>query len=961
MRHAATLTPLLDFLVPALPTHSNVSRCLALNSRSPTDRFQAETLFYDALSRTTSCQRISQRTAKRPSTRRKTSRSSPAPATTPGTPCISSTKYTTQLFTFFHRDLQIRRKSTHASSAHRTDNGITASPSRSAKAETKANPWDFFEPNTLDFAQKSRLPLAFFHDVDNLRNLTSGGGSSNTAPATQETATPPNEEDLKGQMNLLASIRNLEEKLAKARRDLKRSIATKKTLKNPSSSSNPERKQITLSKDDYKNLVDLYFYSHQQRFDPESPDESPTPTFIEDYTFKLSEDFAPPQAYKKFYDGEYRENPLKQIEKNLVSRQLKEIAVFQAFIDLLADDHSSNSALFKAYQQLPSPGVSFLPTGTVRLFLQRMSTPWSRSETSMVRYLSLLDDMQEARLPITRAEWASAIYLAGRSFGRVTEADMMRGFEVWRQMEQEAGVQSTHVTFNILFDLAVRSNKYSIAQKILKEMHTRGLRLNRLGRVSVIYYHGLRRDGDAVRKAYREFVDAGEIVDTLVLNCVIASLINAGESSAAEQIYERMKSLHSRLHVSTTEDGQPVYFKRYPGSDEVTIDRELASNSLGRILVNAAHLEAVLPDHHKELQDMMPLVPDHKTFRAMISHHANESGNLDRIVVLMKEMTEIFGLPLQSINYLLLFKGFALHGGTTYPHATWNIKRLKLIWEACLAAIMERNAYKRSPHTLSSKQLPTVKEAELMPYKTDSKKDQNQTGADLSRKTFKRLSTWNDFVLDLALFPRERRKHIERIHSELFDDPSTSRERMASLAEEQQTYYPLGERQFDIEEGEYVLPPPSITIDPSRSREDQQYDTGKTDDTTDAIDNQSFTSPFFPSTNPEADTGEKQQRDPSRDARLETEGDEIDETDTVDSDDQSREVSWNPHQVRATRSLVCWIIRAFARCTGSRTEVEAVYNEIRRVWRPHDEAEREAVLRVLQRSLYNCDLYGPPI
>lgn len=965
IRNAATIVPLLDFLAPAIPTRSNVSRCLPLKSRPPTDRDHAEALFYDALSRTTLCQCISQRTDKKTDTRRRTLRSRQTPATTPRAPSVSSTKYITQPFTSFPSALQARWNSSCSSSARGSDDGIATSPRNPANDETKPNPWDFFEPNALDFAKKSRLPIAFFHDVDNLKTLAVDGHSSNTKPEAKETPTPPEGAELEQQMKLVASIRSLEEKLAKAKMDLRGKIAAKSTLTEPSSSSQANRKPIILSRDDYKNLVDLYFYSHRHRFDPESADESPTPTFIEDYSFKLSEDFAPPQAYEKFYDDEYHEEPLKKIEENLRKRKLKEIAVFQVFIDLLANEYSSNSALFEAYQRLPKPGVSFLPTGTVRLFLQRMSTPWTKNESAMLRYLSLIDDMQEAHLPITRSEWGSAIYLAGRSFGRVTDEDMVRGLQIWQQMEQEAGVQSHHVTFNILFDLAVRSNKYPIAQKILKEMHSRGLRLNRLGRVSVIYYHGLRRDGDAVRKAYRDFVDAGEIVDTLVLNCVIASLLNAGEPSAAEQIYERMKSLYSQLDVSTTEDGRVVYFKRYPGTDDATIDRELASNSLGRVLLSAAHLKDVLPDHHKELQEIMPLVPDHKTFRAMISYHANESGNLDRIVVLMKEMTETFGLPLQSINFHLLFKGFAIHGGTTYPHAKWNIKRLKMVWEACLAAIRERNAYNRSWHEQSPNQLPTVKEVNLMRNKTDPRLEEGKTGTDLPSKTFKRLSTWNDFVLDLALFPRERRKHIERIHSELFDDPRRSPERMVSLVAEQETYYPLGERVFDIEEGEYVLPPPAITIDPSRSKEDQKYDlpaADNTDDRTDALfKNQSFSSPFFPRTDAQADIGASQQGEASGNSRHERQEDDIGPLDPTEEDDKPPEPSWTPHQVRATRTLVCWIIRSFARCTGSRTEVERVYNEIRRVWRPHDEAEREAVLRVLQRSLYNCDLYGPPL
>ena len=39
----------------------------------------------------------------------------------------------------------------------------------------------------------------------------------------------------------------------------------------------------------------------------------------------------------------------------------------------------------------------------------------------------------------------------------------------------------------------------------------------------------------------RALVEAGEIVDTVVLNAMISALVKAHEASAAENIYERMK------------------------------------------------------------------------------------------------------------------------------------------------------------------------------------------------------------------------------------------------------------------------------------------------------------------------------------------------------------------------------------------------------------------------------------
>ncbi|OCT54888.1 hypothetical protein CLCR_02743 [Cladophialophora carrionii] len=829
--------------------------------------------------------------------------------------------------------------------------------------------WDFFESNTLEFARKSRLPLAFFHDLNVLHK------NVGTKTAEQAKHDGPNSSQalLKEQMELMDSVRQLEEKLARAKISLSDSL--RKTLETreqlpATSSSEAEHPKVVLSKGDYKNLVDLYFHTHTSRFDPESPHASPTPTFLEDYVFKLSEDFAPPQAYAEFYEDEAYESPLKEVELMIQSRQLREVSAFKVFVDLLLDDRSSNAALFKAYKRLPQPGVAFLPKGTIRVFLQRMSTPWQKSEKSMIRYLSLIDDMQKANLPISRAEWASAIYLAGRSFSKVTDTEVHAAMRLWKQMEQEAGVKAHHVTFNILFDIAVRANKFPLAQTILKEMHDRGLHLNRLGRVSVIYYHGLRGDGDAVRKAYRDFVDAGEIVDTLVLNCVMAALYNAQEPAAAEQIYERMKSLHVNTRRETRDDGSTAYYRQYPGPGSEVIDRELAANSLHRTLLFSRRLKEILPEHHKALQEIIPLRPDHVTYRTMISYHANMSGNLNRITVLISEMSELFGLPLQSIHYQLLFKGFALHGATRNPDATWSLKRLNMAWDSCRQEIKDGQLARRRARMtadLSTPQLPSIRVINEAGTEEVPTRPINQ---------FKRLSEWDNFVLDLAAFPRERRKHIERVHAELFDEEHEKKDRLIrnpfsrvpvkeAPPPKQEHYYPLGDMKLDEQEGEYVLPSPILAIDPSSAEFQDPFFPNRTSsegpnspsafDTNEAsadaeLPDDDHSLLFNPNAGPSAE-GPPTQPDQARDTKREDE----DERDSQPIPTNSK------YQVEATRALVCWLLRAYANATGSRSQVEEIWNSVRKLWRSRDPNDQASVIRVLRRCLRNCDRYGPPM
>ena len=789
----------------------------------------------------------------------------------------------------------------------------------------------FFDArHTRAFAASSTLPDDFFIDVHDLQTQIEDSENDPEWSLEQhytlvEKIESSESQQLGAQVKLLESVRELESKLTKARADLQASVARKASTPNPLADKT-EPESMTLTKEDYKGLVDLYHYTHMRRFGPDAPDHSPTPLLLQDYAFKMSEDFGTPDAFAKYYiDDENYESPLKAIEDALRSKQLREIAVMQAFVDLLVDDQSSNRALHDIYLKLPSPGVAYLPTSLIRLFLQRMSTPWTKSEKSMLRYLSLIDDMQRANLPISRSEWSSAIYLAGRSFARVTSGDMRSAFKLWRQMEHEAGVESSHVTFNILFDIAVRAGKYPIAQSLLKEMHERGLKLNRLGRVSLIYYYGLRGDGDSVRKAYRDFVDAGEIVDTLVLNCVIAALLNAQEPTAAEQIYERMKNLQQRFQLRQRPDGSETLYLRYPhGGHAATIDRELASNSLGRVLLRASQLKSKLPEHHSELQSVMPLTPNLSTFRSMISYHANVSGNLNRLTVLMNEMIEVFNLPFQSVNFQVLFKGFALHGTMGDPDCTWNLNRLNLAWDACRNSIKEAQAARRASREtvdVPKPTLSTVNEVEA---------------ADLSSESLllrglpkrKKLSTWDDFVVDLAVFPRQRRRDIERVHTQLFDDELLEARKFhnpffqqrPSPPSSQETYYPLGlgHTKLDHEEGEYTLPSPVEAIAPEDPNAVSEYPDQRAEDT-------------------------KERRQ-----------EQVDTESPVDEEEERP----LPHEIRATRPLICWLLRAYARCSGDRDKVEEVWNSARKIWRPIDEFDKQSVYRVLRRCLRDCDRYG---
>ncbi|KAL8694072.1 MAG: hypothetical protein Q9224_003637 [Gallowayella concinna] len=337
------------------------------------------------------------------------------------------------------------------------------------------------------------------------------------------------------------------------------------------------------------------------------------------------------------------------------------------FLHILEDGTSSHAQIYEAYCQLPSPGVRQISNDSRHLLFHRLSVIESKSRQSMLRYLRLVDDMKEALIPLTISEWNTAIAYAGQCYVHVDALQVETALRIWKEMEQEAGVRSGRVTFNILFDTALRAEKFVLAEMILKEMDARGLDYSRYSYVSFIYYHGLRGDGAGVRKAYRELVEAGQIVDTVVMNCVIASLIRAGELPAAEQVFERMKRL---LHEKTGEY-IPTRDWRY-------------SRDLGRILDRASRSLRNQPEKLQRLQAKQYLAPDMRTFSIFIDYHVHVTGELRRITILLAEMQDL-QIPVQGRMFVKIFRGFARHGGVKYT--SWTTQRLEAVWMSLLAAL----------------------------------------------------------------------------------------------------------------------------------------------------------------------------------------------------------------------------------------------------------------------------------
>ncbi|KAL0263352.1 hypothetical protein SLS55_002332 [Diplodia seriata] len=340
--------------------------------------------------------------------------------------------------------------------------------------------------------------------------------------------------------------------------------------------------------------------------------------------------------------------------------------------ELLEQKGLSPEIAYEIYSSLSWPRAAYLSYDTLRNLLNCLGVVRHSTEASMLRYLAVIDDMKAADIPIAVADWNMAIQFVGKCFRKITNDEVESALWLWREMENDAETKGNHITFNILFDIAVKAGKYKLAEMIRNEMKARDLKLDRYFRTSTIMWRGLSRDGEGVRRAYKDLVEAGEIVDSAVMNCVLTALFNAGEPSAAEQVFLRMKNMAGVLE--TTKKAPRDWRQR---------------RELGYLLNKAAHRTRDDAEGRRVMQDHSPVGPDHGTFKILIRYHVNRSGDIDRVTQLLDEMDRIYNIPVQGDIYYTLFWGFHAHGGVRY--SPWTKAKLEGTWRAFLMSLDNEN------------------------------------------------------------------------------------------------------------------------------------------------------------------------------------------------------------------------------------------------------------------------------
>lgn len=382
-------------------------------------------------------------------------------------------------------------------------------------------------------------------------------------------------------------------------------------------------------------------------------------------------------------------------------------------------------AVYDTYLQLPGPRMSHVPASLRHELLRALGMVERKNAKSMLRFFAVVADVKDSGFALLKGEWNAAISFASRYVGTSKASETEAAVNLWREMEQDAGILGNNVTFNILFDVASKSGNFTLAEMAYQEMEKRGLPFDRYHHVSLIHFFGLKLDADGMRAAYKDMVEAGEMIDVVVLNCVIAGFLRCGEEDAAERIYTHMHPIYKTRqqcalaeNPNTTEADASSMAKTTRASQDTLTDTlstpKAPSPSPGSfILSSPSHFSippSLITTNYKSqkvltqvlkmlakvsrtnehlragFQYLMPTRPDLSTYRILINHHAARLGDLPAVTRYLDDMKTL-RIPLHGAVFLALFKGFALHGGRAGTGSDWSEQRLRSIWAALLKAL----------------------------------------------------------------------------------------------------------------------------------------------------------------------------------------------------------------------------------------------------------------------------------
>jgi len=306
--------------------------------------------------------------------------------------------------------------------------------------------------------------------------------------------------------------------------------------------------------------------------------------------------------------------------------------------------------------------MAFLPPATISIFLTLLRSRKLDKPRFISLFLTVVNDLEGSRAGLGIRDLNSAMHWVGRSIVNPTEQveALEKALKVFNEIENSKIHQADTVTFNTIGDITLRAGKLHLTKSFLNQIKLRHLQEDRYTHLLRIAYHGARGSPQGVKNGYRSMIEAGELIDTIALNCVIKNLLQTGDEETAELALQRMKDLHDE---KTKQIETPIEWQ--------------GLRKLGYFLKYSAWQLNEHPTLRKQIQDAAPIAPNIATYGLFIKYYARHVGDYVKMVSYLDEMSTR-GLFPNSAIFFHIFVAFQWHSDALLTD--WRMSNLHKIF-----------------------------------------------------------------------------------------------------------------------------------------------------------------------------------------------------------------------------------------------------------------------------------------
>lgn len=280
-------------------------------------------------------------------------------------------------------------------------------------------------------------------------------------------------------------------------------------------------------------------------------------------------------------------------ERKQIPRYNASLSEYNWFLTLLYPKNGkiNYSKLYDAYNTLPSPRPSHISPNHLEDLLSAFMAPTHNTEATRAIFFHILDDVEEAGMPISHHEINAAITMALKGYqedieqlskmdhlnNRASNPSSMTPLSDILYGSQQANLESTNYlsppqssfgstvptspsleqlkkfhdkingshqrdisSINTLYMHALKTNDVTLASKTSYSLREGEVMPDRITFLIEIIQAGISRDAKKVRDLYREMTSRKLTIDITVMNVMMKALLQSSDIQSAEAIFEML-------------------------------------------------------------------------------------------------------------------------------------------------------------------------------------------------------------------------------------------------------------------------------------------------------------------------------------------------------------------------------------------------------------------------------------